>query len=170
MTSAHDQPLTPITDSPNSKHYPSPPLSRDSQDSDESLRALELSDGPALASRSLRPRTYSFSGYAFGEPDLIPLAASDGAIEENRSVPGEKSIGLSNGTQYFLLLYGELELKVLQTKGVALIVGLQVKKLFWKYEKRVLTEDDHRLDPASCECRRFLKYFDCNANEALHRG
>ncbi|KAJ6630836.1 L-methionine transporter [Mycena sp. CBHHK59/15] len=89
------------------KGYPSPPSSRHSHDSDsDSLRALEISDGPLdePPSRFGRGRSYSMSGFEF---DLLPLSASvaDPEIVHGEN-PGEKSIGLVN--------------------GIALIVGLQV--------------------------------------------
>lgn len=67
----------------NSMTYPPTPLSRHSTDSDDSLRALELSDGPSTYRRygirphvknsSLtfsRPRSYSVSGFDF-QHDLV---------------------------------------------------------------------------------------------------
>ncbi|KIP09584.1 hypothetical protein PHLGIDRAFT_28939 [Phlebiopsis gigantea 11061_1 CR5-6] len=81
--------------------------SRASQDSDDSLRALELSEGPLLAETPLtsRARSYSVSGFDF-QNDLLPLTAS---LSESESVPlesKEKHIGLVN--------------------GIALCVGLQI--------------------------------------------
>ncbi|KAJ6596927.1 L-methionine transporter [Mycena vulgaris] len=89
------------------KNYPSPPSSRHSRDSDsDSLRALEISDGPieTPATRFGRGRSYSVSGFEF---DLLPLSASvaDPEMVQGESA-GEKSIGLVN--------------------GIALIVGLQI--------------------------------------------
>ncbi|KAJ7905540.1 L-methionine transporter [Mycena olivaceomarginata] len=87
------------------RDYPSPPLSRHSHDSDDSLRALEISDGPLeQPTRFGRGRSYSVSGFEF---DLLPLSASvaDPEIIQGENA-GEKSIGLVN--------------------GIALIVGLQV--------------------------------------------
>ncbi|KAJ3538438.1 hypothetical protein NMY22_g5163 [Coprinellus aureogranulatus] len=88
--------------SPKTNAYPQSP--RHSQDSDDSLRALEISDGPAIRP-SARNRSYSLTGFDF-ERDLIPLSASvtDPGIEVHDS--GEKSVGLVN--------------------GIALIVGLQI--------------------------------------------
>ncbi|KAK7019353.1 putative L-methionine transporter, partial [Favolaschia claudopus] len=90
------------------KDYPSPPSSRHSRDSDsDSLRALEISNGPidAPAPRFGRGRSYSVSGFEF---DLLPLSASvaDPDVAINGENAGEKSIGLVN--------------------GIALIVGLQI--------------------------------------------
>ncbi|KAJ7774570.1 amino acid permease-domain-containing protein [Mycena maculata] len=88
------------------KDYPSPPSSRHSRDSDsDSLRALEISDGPEIpATRFGRGRSYSVSGFEF---DLLPLSASvaDPEMVQGENA-GEKSIGLVN--------------------GIALIVGLQI--------------------------------------------
>ncbi|KAJ7219306.1 L-methionine transporter [Mycena pura] len=83
------------------KRYSTPRLSQDSDS--ESLRALEIADGPIEVPRS-RGRSYSMSGFEF---DLLPLSASvaDPEILQSESA-GEKSIGLVN--------------------GVALIVGLQI--------------------------------------------
>ncbi|KAF6765237.1 L-methionine transporter [Ephemerocybe angulata] len=88
--------------SPKAQQYPSSP--RGSQDSDDSLRALELSDGPAIRP-SGRNRSYSLTGFDF-ERDLIPLSASvtDPGIDPVES--SEKNVGLIN--------------------GIALIVGLQI--------------------------------------------
>ena len=79
------------------RYPPSPPLSRHSNDSDDSLRALELSDGPIglAAPIGRRPRSYSISGFDF-QQDLLPLSSS---VSEPRIAlsDGEKSIGLVNG-------------------------------------------------------------------------
>jgi hypothetical protein len=70
--------------------------SRSSRDSDDSLSALELLGG--AAPRALR-RERSLSGSSFRfESDLLPLSASLSEPDEVRSVTGEKSIGLVNGT------------------------------------------------------------------------
>ncbi|KAJ7452382.1 L-methionine transporter [Mycena galericulata] len=89
------------------KGYPSPPSSRDSRESDsDSLRALEISDGPLEmpTTRFGRGRSYSVSGFEF---DLLPLSASvaDPEMVQGESA-GEKNLGLVN--------------------GIALIVGLQI--------------------------------------------
>lgn len=73
--------------------------SRASQDSDDSLRALELSEGPLLAEapRTSRGRSYSVSGFDF-QNDLLPLTAS---LSESEHIPlesKEKHINLVNGT------------------------------------------------------------------------
>ncbi|KAF8163330.1 L-methionine transporter [Crassisporium funariophilum] len=85
---------------------PSPPLSRHSHDSDDSLRALEVSEGPATNPQRIgRGRSYSVSGFDF-QRDLLPLSAS---VTDPGNIHGEgseKSIGLMN--------------------GIALIVGLQI--------------------------------------------
>jgi hypothetical protein len=73
--------------------YPSsrlPPSSRDSHDSDDSLRALEVSDGPRLG----RGRNFSISGFDFRH-DLLPLTASQS--EPDSYGDGERSISLVNG-------------------------------------------------------------------------
>jgi hypothetical protein len=84
------------SDSP--KQYSSPTLSsRASYESDDSLRALELADGPAfMPSREPRARSYSMSGFAF-DNDLLPLTTSVSEPDEVRAVGSEKSIGLLNG-------------------------------------------------------------------------
>ncbi|GJE86900.1 L-methionine transporter [Phanerochaete sordida] len=80
---------------------------RASQDSQDSLRALELSEGPLLAEspRSHRARSYSVSGFDF-QNDLLPLTASLSEPENVRIEAKEKHIGLVN--------------------GIALCVGLQI--------------------------------------------
>jgi len=88
------------------KSFISPPSPRHSQDSDDSLRALEISDGPATNPQSIgRGRSYSVAGFEF-QRDLLPLSAS---VTDPENVNGEghqKTIGLIN--------------------GIALVVGLQI--------------------------------------------
>lgn len=89
---------------------------RSSNDSDDSLRALELTEGPSgyptalNTSRTHLARSYSVSGFQF-EPDLFQLTATlDDPDEQKGGEIGEKKrIG-------FL-------------KGVALCVGSQVRTL-----------------------------------------
>lgn len=98
------------TQSPRQQYPPSPPLSRSSNDSDDSLRALELSDGPVDALQVTRPgRSYSISGFDF-QHDLLPLSTSlsetDGAVQ----VGSERNIGLVNGRSSYcltLVVYSE---------------------------------------------------------------
>lgn len=81
---------------PLKRGYPSPPLSpRGSQESNDSLRALELSEGPLEVPR--RQRAYSVNGFDF-QSDLLPLTASLSDADA-QTVPeqGEKSIGLFKG-------------------------------------------------------------------------
>ncbi|TFK42551.1 L-methionine transporter [Crucibulum laeve] len=91
----------------NRTYSPSPPLSaRHSHESEDSLRALELSDEPTAGyQRPARGRSYSMSGFEF-QHDLLPLSASvtDPGVLNGES--SEKNIGLVN--------------------GIALIVGLQI--------------------------------------------
>ncbi|GBE82155.1 hypothetical protein SCP_0405350 [Sparassis crispa] len=101
-------PLFDALKSPRSQTYSlSPRTSRSSHDSDDSLRALEISDGPLLADapRPTRGRAYSISGFDF-QRDLLPLAASLSEPESLHGEAHEKHIGLVN--------------------GVALVVGLQI--------------------------------------------
>ncbi|KAF5330764.1 hypothetical protein D9619_005512 [Psilocybe cf. subviscida] len=85
---------------------PSPPLSRHSNDSDDSLRALELSEGPSGASnRPGRGRSYSISGFDF-QQDLLPLSASVTDPGTIHTEGAEKNISLIH--------------------GIALVVGLQI--------------------------------------------
>lgn len=82
---------------------------RSSHDSDGSLRALELTEGPSGYAAGLstrQSRSYSVSGFQF-EPDLFQLTATleDSDIMKRGDL-GEKRIGFM--------------------KGVALCVGLQV--------------------------------------------
>ena len=87
---------------------------RSSHDSDDSLRALELTEGPSgyssgLSDSGTRPlRSYSVSGFQF-EPSLFQLTTTlDDPGEEKTGELGEKKrIGFM--------------------KGVALCVGLQVR-------------------------------------------
>ncbi|KIY43400.1 L-methionine transporter [Fistulina hepatica ATCC 64428] len=84
---------------PSSPRIDSPASQAFSRDSDESLRALELSDGPAPH----RARSYSL--FEFNQNDLLPLSETLADTELLHAFP-EKNIGLMN--------------------GVALIVGLQI--------------------------------------------
>jgi len=87
---------------------------RSSHDSDDSLRALELTEGPSKypvglnGSRTHASRSYSVSGFQF-EPDLFQLTSTlDDPSEDRSGELGEKKqIGFM--------------------KGVALCVGLQVR-------------------------------------------
>ncbi|PPQ66072.1 hypothetical protein CVT26_010814 [Gymnopilus dilepis] len=87
----------------NAVTYPSSPSH--SNHSDDSLRALELSDGPAESSHGRRGRSYSVSGFDF-QHDLLPLSASVTDPGTLHAEGTEKSISLIN--------------------GIALIVGLQI--------------------------------------------
>lgn len=87
---------------------------RSSHDSDDSLRALELTEGPSGypthldLSKTRLSRSYSVSGFQF-EPDLFQLSSTLDDLDEQKSAElGEnKRIGFM--------------------KGVALCVGLQVR-------------------------------------------
>ncbi|KAI0054111.1 L-methionine transporter [Auriscalpium vulgare] len=104
MSSSTKELYTPLSSSHEPAiRYPSPPLSRSSHDSDESLRALELYDGHEPPTG--RGRSYSVSGFGF-ERDLLPLSASLSEPDDVRTAAGEKNIGLIN--------------------GIALVVGLQI--------------------------------------------
>lgn len=87
------------------QYPPSPPLSLRSNDSDDSLRALELSDGP-VAPRNLRGRSYSLSGFDF-QHDLLPLSTSVSAADEGlRNTIGRgKDVSLINGTSGHWILF-----------------------------------------------------------------
>ncbi|KAJ3536666.1 hypothetical protein NM688_g6806 [Phlebia brevispora] len=107
-TPLYDAVLSPRTASPLKDDFDSPPYSRTSHesDSDESLRALEISEGPLLAETSRsRGRSYSISGFDF-ENDLLPLSASLSEPEVVHAESREKHISLVN--------------------GIALCVGLQI--------------------------------------------
>ncbi|TBU65740.1 L-methionine transporter [Dichomitus squalens] len=88
-------------------YSPSIRSTRLSEDSDDSLRDLELSEGPLLAetSRPFRGRSYSVTGFDF-QHDLLPLSASVSEPEDVHLESNEKRLGLVN--------------------GIALIVGLQI--------------------------------------------
>ncbi|KAJ8489709.1 hypothetical protein ONZ51_g2754 [Trametes cubensis] len=95
-------------------YSPSIRSSRISEDSDDSLRDLELSEGPLLAEnpRPTRPRSYSVSGFDF-QHELLPLSASLSEPEEIHPEAHEKRLGLVNE-------------KAETSSGIALIVGLQI--------------------------------------------
>ncbi|KAK7467094.1 hypothetical protein VKT23_004154 [Stygiomarasmius scandens] len=102
MPSSYVSLHSPINDS--RSHSPSL-SSRQSRDSNDSLRALEILETPlAETPRHSRNRSYSISGFEFHQ-DLLPLSTSLAEPDIIRE-SGEKSIGLLN--------------------GVALIVGLQI--------------------------------------------
>ncbi|KAL4265325.1 Cellular Amino Acid Transporter [Pleurotus pulmonarius] len=87
--------------------YSPPLLPRQSRDSEDSLRALEISEGPLTStSPRQRGRSYSISGFDF-QQDLLPLTSS---LSDPEAVihaeAGEKNLGLIN--------------------GIALVVGLQI--------------------------------------------
>lgn len=79
---------------------------RYSQDSDESLRALELSEGPLLADGPslARGRSYSMAGFEF-QNDLLPLSASLSEPEAVGLESRDKHIGLVNGELVFYMQY-----------------------------------------------------------------
>lgn len=84
-------------------YSPSIRSSRISEDSDDSLRDLELSDGPLLAetTRPLRPRSYSVSGFDF-QHDLLPLSSSLSEPDQIHPESHEKRLGLVNGASSVL--------------------------------------------------------------------
>ncbi len=98
--------------SPLNEHFNDSPLlsPRVVRDSDDSLRDLELSEGPRAVNGRydansltntrnltiLRPRSYSVGGFDF-QHDLLPLSASVTDPEIVNNDTGEKSIGLFNG-------------------------------------------------------------------------
>jgi hypothetical protein len=87
---------------PRSRGYPSPPDSpRSSHDSNDSLRALELSDGPSqLPLRGAdRVRSYSMVGVDF-QAELLPLSASREATVAPGAEVVEKNIGVVKGASY----------------------------------------------------------------------
>jgi hypothetical protein len=90
--------MTSSSESYASASLKSPPshVSRHSNDSDDSLRALELSEGPILAGSFQRGRSYSISGFDF-QHDLLPLSASLSEPEGMHGESTEKSLGLVNG-------------------------------------------------------------------------
>jgi len=120
--SAHDDDSYFADRVPLTRGYPSPPTSlRGSRDSDDSLRALELSDGPLEPPR--RPRAHSISGFNF-QSDLIPLSASVSDSDPTVGVEqGEKNIGLVKGTP---ISVNDSTPMQTDSSGIALIVGSQV--------------------------------------------
>lgn len=102
MSSVHDTSYEAVKSprSPRTQAYVSPPYSRSSAESDDSLRALELSEGPLLheVPRTARGRSYSVAGFDF-QRDLLPLSASLSEPETVRE-PREKNIGLINGEHH----------------------------------------------------------------------
>ncbi|KDQ33322.1 hypothetical protein PLEOSDRAFT_1110514 [Pleurotus ostreatus PC15] len=106
--------------------YSPPLLPRQSRDSEDSLRALEISEGPLTSmSPRQRGRSYSISGFDF-QQDLLPLTSS---LSDPEAVihaeAGEKNLGLINGA-----LGNNTSALCLTCKplgeGIALVVGLQI--------------------------------------------
>ncbi|KIK57784.1 hypothetical protein GYMLUDRAFT_45973 [Collybiopsis luxurians FD-317 M1] len=93
----------------NASFTQSPPASprRQSRDSEDSLRALEISDAAPLAepSRHSRNRSFSMSGFEFHQ-DLLPLSSSLTDPDMVHGEHGEKNVSLVN--------------------GIALIIGMQI--------------------------------------------
>jgi hypothetical protein len=107
---------------------------RSSHDSDDSLRALELTEGPSgypasrNRSKTHLSRSRSSSGFYF-EPDLFQLTATLDDVKSGEL--GEKRIGFM--------------------KGVALCAGLQVRTLTIVFQYiRPSQHQNFRLDPVSC--------------------
>lgn len=115
MSSPHDTSYEALKSprSPRNQAYASPPYSRSSTESDDSLRALELSEGPLLheGPRSARSRSYSVAGFDF-QRDLLPLSASLSEPETLRE-PKEKTIGLINGAHHFRWVVRIIRIEVL---------------------------------------------------------
>ncbi|RDX56676.1 L-methionine transporter [Lentinus brumalis] len=89
-------------------YSPSIRSTRLSEESDDSLRDLELSEGPLLAESPRPPfrgRSYSVTGFDF-QHDLLPLSSSLSEPDQVHLESNEKRLGLVN--------------------GIALIVGLQI--------------------------------------------
>ncbi|KII88471.1 hypothetical protein PLICRDRAFT_111101 [Plicaturopsis crispa FD-325 SS-3] len=77
-----------------------------SHGSEDSLRALELADGPMTAESSRTPRSRAYSVSFDFQRDLLPLSASLSEPDNMHGEGGEKNINLVN--------------------GIALVVGLQI--------------------------------------------
>lgn len=105
----------------------SPSLSRSSHDSDDSLRALELSDGPIkLSTMGTRARSFSMGGFNF-EQDLLPLSTSlSDPVASGSGAHGERSINLVSGMCTIIHYHNRLSQRLPTFKGIALIIGLQV--------------------------------------------
>lgn len=89
------------------QYPPSPPLSHES-DEDESLRALELSDGSIQLRSSRVTRSYSISGFDF-QHDLLPLSTSLSEAEGASERVGEKNISLISGSSSLMCCIDELK-------------------------------------------------------------
>ncbi|TFK55048.1 amino acid transporter [Heliocybe sulcata] len=121
-------------------YFPSPPLSRASNESDESLRALELSEGPEqpeLLRRGRVSRSYSISGFNF-ESELLPLSSSLDEPDTHHEVT-EKNISLISaialcvGSQIGSGIFSSPGVVVANTQsvGASLIVWLASGVLGW---------------------------------------
>src|SRR6202021_737484 len=78
---------------------PRSPLARRSNDSEDSLRALEMSDGPQASSHGRHARSYSVTGFEF-QHDLLPLTASLSEPESLLGERGDKNINLGGGMSF----------------------------------------------------------------------
>ena len=70
--------------------------SHESHGSDESLRALELSEGQLDEPKPFRGRSYSVGGFDF-QHDLLPLSTSLSEPEHGAEATAERSVSLLNG-------------------------------------------------------------------------
>ncbi|OJT15721.1 b(0,+)-type amino acid transporter 1 [Trametes pubescens] len=106
------------------------------EDSDDSLRDLELSDGPLLAetTRPLRPRSYSVSGFDF-QHDLLPLSASLSEPDQIHPESHEKRLGLVNANAFGLTRHNSSSPGVViantQSVGASLLVWFAAGVLGW---------------------------------------
>ncbi|KAF8654208.1 hypothetical protein AX16_003734 [Volvariella volvacea WC 439] len=104
----------------------SPSPSRLSQDSDDSLRALEVPAFGDLPSRRERGRSYSVSGFDF-QHDLLPLSTSLTDPDIVRGDTHEKNMGLING----VLLSSEAAMRSQPYNGNSDCVGGGGADRFW---------------------------------------
>ena len=120
MTSSANATLLDNLKSPRSAtsqiYSPSIRSARLSEDSDDSLRDLELSEGPLLAEnpRPFRGRSYSVTGFDF-QHDLLPLSASLSEPEDVHLESNEKRLGLVNG-EYSAFIVLKQHLRRLDTR------------------------------------------------------
>src|ERR1700720_3964095 len=83
----------------------SPPSSPHSNDSNDSLRVLELAEGPIRVDLPSRG-SYSFSGFDY-QHELLPLSSSLSEPESLHDASAQKTLSLVNSTslqKVFLLL------------------------------------------------------------------
>jgi hypothetical protein len=127
MSDIHDDEYEPVRPAAG-RGYPSPPESTHSmRDSNESLRALEFSDGPSdMPLRGAgRVRSYSMAGFDF-QAEMLPLSESREASTPAGAEVVDKNIGVVKGDCIMCAIASDSNLHL----AISLVMGLQARPLF----------------------------------------